>query len=79
MLFSLASLFLQNIIVIPIILMLNVSALKLYRTLIKENKNSNVKTELIRHTILCLVLIIPLIIASLVESYISSSLICLYN
>nr|MBP3681093.1 hypothetical protein [Clostridia bacterium] len=69
----------QNIIVIPIILMLNVSALKLYRTLIKENKNSNVKTELIRHTTLCLVLIVPLIVASLVEVYISSSLICLYN
>lgn len=59
--------------------MLNVSALKLYRTLVKENKNTSVKNELVRHTVLCLILIIPLIIASLIESYVSSSLICLYK
>lgn len=77
--FSIASLFLQNIIVIPIILMLNVSAINLYRTLIKKNSKDNLKSELIRHTVLCCMLIIPLIIASFVESYISSSLICMYN
>ena len=77
--FAIASLFLQNIIVIPIVLMLNVSALKLHRTLVKEDKTTSVKDEIIRHTILCILLIIPLIIASLIEAYISSSLICLYN
>ncbi|MBR3672938.1 MAG: stage II sporulation protein M [Clostridia bacterium] len=79
MLFSLASLFLQNIIVIPIILMLNVSALRLYRTLIQKNREMSIKGEVARHTLLCLFLIIPLIFASLVEAYISSSLICLYH
>lgn len=72
-----ASLFLQNIIVIPIILMLNVSALKLHRTLLK--KDTNVKNEVIRHTILCVILIIPLVFASFIEAYISSGLICLYH
>lgn len=75
--FSLASLCMQNIIVIPIILMLSVSALKLYRVLI--NKNTSVKQEVIRHTIFCGILIVPLIVASLIEAYFSSSLICLYN
>ena len=77
--FSLASLFLQNIIIIPVILMLNVSALKLYKTLVKDSKNKSIKSEIIRHTMLCIVLIIPLIIASVIEAYLSSSLICLYN
>ena len=59
--------------------MLNVSALKLYRTLVRTDKNSNVKQEIIRHTILCLILIIPLILAAFIEAYISSGLISLYN
>lgn len=59
--------------------MLNVSALKLYRALIKENKNVSVKQEIKRHTMFCLILIIPLILASLIETYISSSLIFMYK
>ena len=59
--------------------MLIVSALKLYRSLIKENKNVNIKQEILRHTILCLILIIPFVLASLIETYISTNLLCLYN
>ena len=59
--------------------MLNVSSLGLYRTLIKVNKSSTVKGEIIRHTILCIILIIPLMVASLIEAYISSGLMRLYN
>ncbi len=59
--------------------MLNVSALKLHRVLLKERKDNNIKNEIIRHTMLCIVLIIPLIFASFVEAYISSGLICLYK
>ncbi|MBR2786939.1 MAG: stage II sporulation protein M [Clostridia bacterium] len=69
----------QNIIIIPTILMMNVSALKLYRTIIKNSKGANVKGEVARHTALCCTLIIPLVIASFIEAYISSSLICMYN
>ena len=74
--FSFSALFLQNIIVIPIILMLNVSALKLYRALIKNNKNINIKQEVLRHTLFCAILIVPLIIASYIETYISSAILC---
>ncbi len=59
--------------------MLNVSAIKLYRALIKGNKGESIKSEIVRHTVLCLILIIPMIVASLIESYISSSLICMYH
>ena len=59
--------------------MLNVSALKLYRVLIKDNKSVSIKGEIARHTVLCLVLIIPMIIASFIEVFISSSLICMYH
>lgn len=59
--------------------MLNVSALKLYRTLIQRNRKSSIKSEVIRHTVLSLILIIPVIIASFIEAYISGGLICLYQ
>lgn len=77
--FSLASLFLQNIIIIPILLMLSVSALKLYRTLVKHSTTTTVKQEISRHTAVCVILIIPLILASCIETYISTWLLCLYN
>lgn len=73
-LFAISSLFLQNIIVIPIILMLNVSSLKMYRTLIQKNRKKSIKQEFVRHTVLCIILILPIIIASIISSYISSTL-----
>ena len=58
--------------------MLNVSALKLYRSIIKESKNNSVKGEIMRHTMLCMILIIPMLIASLIETYFSCSLIYMF-
>ena len=74
-LFSISALLLQNIIIIPIILMLNVSSLKLYRTLVKRSGNTSIKQELIRHTALCGILIIPIILASIISGFLSSSLV----
>ena len=59
--------------------MLNVSALNLYKAIIKDYKKNSVKSEISRHTALCLILIIPLIIASFIEAFVSSSLILLYH
>ncbi len=72
--FSISALFLQNIIVIPIILMLNVSSLKLHRILIKKERNTNIKQELIRHTALCAILVVPIIFATLISCFVSSNL-----
>ena len=76
LLFSISALLLQNIIIIPVILMLNVSSLRLYRNLIKRSKTVNIKAELIKHTIICFSMIIPIIIASFISSFFSSNLIC---
>lgn len=67
--------FLNNLIMIPIILMLNVSSLKVYRTLIRKDKFTSIKQEMIRHTLLCMILSIPIIITGVISSYISSEVI----
>lgn len=72
--FFLTSMLLQNMIIIPCILSLAVSGLKLYKSIIKDRRRENVKIEIIRHTIFSILMLIMLIVASLVETYISTSL-----
>lgn len=76
--FSISALLLQNIIIIPAILMLNVSALNLYRVLIGKEKRTSIKQELIRHTSMCIFLIFPIIIAALIGGFISNNLVISY-
>ena len=49
--FFLTSMLLQNIVIIPCILSLAVSGLKLYKSIIKDRRRENVKIEIVRHTI----------------------------
>ncbi len=59
--------------------MLCVSALKLYRVIVKDDKNTSVKQDVIRHTMFCLILLIPLGIASLIEAYVSTELLMFFT
>ena len=72
--FALSSILLQNIIIIPVLLVLSVSGIKLYKSIMKDKRRENIKLEVIRHTVVSIIGLIFLILASIVEVYISSGL-----
>lgn len=73
-LFSLTTMLLQNILLIPILLVLAVSGIRLYKSIMKDKRKENIKLEIIRHTGYSLIAFILLMIVSLIEVYISSNL-----
>lgn len=76
-LFCFLTIFIQNIIIIPVMLALAVSGIRLHKSIIKDRRKENIKIEIIRHTIFSLFMLLLLIVASLIEVYISSNLLCL--
>ena len=72
--FIATSMLLQNLIYIPSIIALAVSGMKLYKSIMKDKRKENIKLEIIRHTMVSIMLFILLAIASLVEVYISTNL-----
>ena len=73
-LFVVTSMLLHNIIFIPSILLLSVSGINLYKSIIKDRRKENIKIEIIRHTIFSLIILVILLLASLIETYVSSNL-----
>lgn len=76
-LFFVTSMLLQNLILIPCILALAVSGIKLYKSIIKDKRKENIKIEIIRHTLFSLMMLVFLVIASVLETYLSSNLLML--
>lgn len=72
--FVIISMLAQNLIFIPVILALAVSGFKLYKSIIKDNRKENIKLEIIRHTLFSLLMLILLAISSLIEIFISTSI-----
>lgn len=72
--FILVSIFLQSIIFIPTLLALAVSGIKLYKSIMKDKRRENIKLEIMRHTLCCFGLLLVLVIASIIEVYVSSNL-----
>lgn len=72
--FLLATILLQNIIFIPVIIVMTVSCIKLYKSIMKDKRRENIKIEIIRHTFISIILLIFLAISSLVEVYISTNI-----
>ena len=72
--FALSSILLQNIIIIPVLLVLSVSGIKLYKSIMKDKRRENIKLEIIRHTVVSIIGLIFLVLATIIEVYISSSL-----
>ncbi len=72
--FVLVTLLLQNILLIPAILALAVSGIKLYKSIVKDKTKENVKIEILRHTIFSVIMLIILAIASIIEIFMSTSI-----
>ena len=76
-LFFLTTMFLQNLIFIPVILCMTISCIKLYKSIMKDRRRENIKVEIIRHTLVSTMLGLLLIIAAFIESYVSTNLLML--
>lgn len=69
--FIMTSIFLQNIFFIPAILILGVSGIKLYKSIMKDKRKENIKVEIVRHTIISSISMVILIVSAVVETQIS--------
>lgn len=67
-------LILHNIILIPTIFAISVSGVNLYKSIIKNKERENIKLEILRHTIFCMIMLIFIIISSIIEAYISTNI-----
>lgn len=72
-LFSVSTLLLQNILFIPALLALAVSGIRLYKSIIKDKRRENIKLEITRHTIFCLLMAMVIGVSVLLEVYVSMS------
>ena len=73
--FVIITIFLQNIIFIPAIMILGVSSIKLYTSIIKDRRKENIKFSILKHTIISFIIMIALIVASIIKIEISYRLI----
>lgn len=73
-LFFFTSMFLQNLITIPAIIFLTVHGIKEHRNLFSK-QNTNIKYIIVKHSAYCILILLVLIIASLIEVYVSGNLI----
>lgn len=65
------TIFLQNIIFIPSIMILGVSGIELYKSIVKAKQKENIKLAIIKHTILSLIILFFFIISSVIKAEIS--------
>ena len=70
-LFCVSSIALQNFLYIPAILTIGVSSIKLYKSIIKDKMRENIKIEIIRHTIISVLMVILLVLSAIIENLIS--------
>ena len=76
--FSVLGLLSQNIILIPVMLILSQNAINIYINL-RQNKYVSVKGEFLRYTVIMLLSIILAIIASFIETYISTNFLIFFK
>lgn len=73
-LFFATAMLLQNLLLIPCMLALAVSGIRLYKSIVKDKRKENIKGKIVKHTMFSAMMLIFLIIASFLEAYLSSNL-----
>ena len=62
---------LQNILFIPAIMILGVSSIKLYKSIVKDRRKENIKLSIIKHSMISVIILISLIMCSIIKIEIS--------
>ena len=78
LIFVLLTIFLQNLILIPALIFLGVSSIKLYKSIVKDRRKENIKVSILKHSIVSIFILIILVISSLIKIEISYRLILLF-
>lgn len=75
LIFIAITILLQNIIFIPAIMILGVSSIKLYKSIIKDRRKENIKLSIVKHSIVSVIILLALVISSIIKIEISYRLI----
>lgn len=75
LIFIAITILLQNIIFIPAIMILGVSSIKLYKSIIKDRRKENIKLSIVKHSIISAMILMALVISSIIKVEISYRLI----
>ena len=73
--FVLITIFLQNIIFIRALMILGVSSIKLYKSIVKDRRKENIKLSILKHSIVSFIIMLALIISSIIKIEVSYRLI----
>lgn len=79
LMFILLTIFLQNAIFIPSLLVLGVSSVKLYKSIIKDRRKENIKLSIFKHSIISLFILFALIISSILKIEVSYRLTLIFS
>lgn len=75
LIFIIITIFLQNIIFIPALMILGVSSIKLYKSIIKDKRRENIKISILKHSVISVMILFALIMSSIIKTEISYRLI----
>lgn len=73
--FIVITVFLQNIIFIPALMVLGVSSIKLYTSIVKDRRRENIKLSILKHSIISFIIMVLLVLTSIIKVEISYRLI----
>lgn len=71
---ALSLLLIHNLIFIPAMFATCASGVKLYQSIVKNKERKNIKFEILRHTIFCVFMMLLMLLASIIETYVSTNI-----